>query len=113
MAKLGYRSLIEIVGRGDLLQPRENVNLTKAASLNLSALTTLPDTREDRAWLTHEAVHSNGPVLDDDILAKPAIQAAIEQQMSVTLAVDILNTDRTVGARIAGAIAKQIWQCWI
>ncbi|MDJ0703129.1 MAG: glutamate synthase-related protein [Leptolyngbyaceae cyanobacterium MO_188.B28] len=107
LAKLGYRSLTEIVGRADLLQPRETVNLTKASSLNLSALTTLPDTREDRHWLTHEDVHSNGPVLDDDILSRPAIQAAIEQQKSAALDVDIVNTDRTVGARIAGAIAKK------
>ena len=107
LAKLGYRSLTEIIGRADLLQPRANLKLTKVESLNLSALTTLPDTRQDRAWLRHEEVHGNGAVLDDDILAKPDIQAAIQQQGSVTLRVDIVNTDRTVGARIAGAIAKQ------
>ena len=107
LAKLGYRALTEIIGRVDLLHPRENLKLTKIESLDLTALTTLPDTREDRTWLTHTTVHSNGAVLDDEILANPDIQAAIQRQGSITLAVDIVNTDRAVGARIAGAIAKQ------
>ena len=107
LANLGYHSLTEIIGRADLLQPLKNLKLTKIEALDLSVLTNLPDTREDRAWLAHEAVHSNGRGVDDKILANPDIQAAIQRQESVTLTTDIVNTDRAVGARIAGAIAKQ------
>ena len=78
MARLGYRSLTELTGRADLLKMREGVNLTKTQSLNLDCLTQLPDARSDRAWLTHEEVHSNGPVLDDELLADPEIQSAIQ-----------------------------------
>ncbi|MBD2465324.1 glutamate synthase large subunit [Oscillatoria sp. FACHB-1407] len=106
LARLGYRSLHEIIGRADLLKVRD-VKLTKTQSLNLDCLTKLPDTREDRSWLNHETVHSNGPVLDDQLLSDPEIQAAIQQQGTVTHAVTVVNTDRTVGARLAGAIAKQ------
>jgi glutamate synthase (ferredoxin) len=41
------------------------------------------------------------------LLADPEIEAAIRNQSSVTKTVAIVNTDRTVGARIAGAIASK------
>jgi glutamate synthase (ferredoxin) len=107
LARLGYRSLEEIIGRADLLKVREDIKLTKTDALNLDCLTQLPDTRNDRSWLKHEEVHSNGPVLDDELLADPDIQEAIRNQGAVTKDVGVVNTDRTVGTRLAGAIAKR------
>ncbi|HEY9633649.1 MAG TPA: glutamate synthase-related protein [Coleofasciculaceae cyanobacterium] len=107
LARLGYRSVKEIIGRADLLKVREEVKLTKTAALNLDCLTQLPDTRNERSWLLHEEVHSNGPVLEEQLLADPEIQEAIRNQGTVTKDVAIVNTDRSVGARLAGAIAKQ------
>lgn len=107
LARLGYRSLIEVVGRADLLTTRAGRNLTKTEALNLDCLLKLPDTRENRTWLQHEVVHSNGAVLDDQLLADADIQAAISNQSSVTKSIKIVNTDRTVGARLAGAIASK------
>ncbi|MEH1900284.1 MAG: glutamate synthase large subunit [Nostoc sp.] len=107
LARLGYRSLSEIIGRTDLLKLRPEAKLTKTRSLNLDCLLQLPDTRENRSWLVHEEVHSNGVVLDDKLLADPDIQAAIRNQSTVTKTYPIVNTDRTVGTRLAGAIASQ------
>jgi glutamate synthase (ferredoxin) len=107
LAHLGYRSLNDIIGRADLLTLRSSATLAKTSALNLDALTQLPDTRQNRSWLTHAAVHSNGPVLDDEILASPAVQQAIAQQGSVATDFKIVNTDRTVGARLAGVIAQK------
>jgi glutamate synthase (ferredoxin) len=107
LARLGYRSLDEIIGRADLLKVRDDVKLAKTNGLDLNCLIQLPDTRRDRSWLQHEEVHSNGPVLDDELLNDPDIQNTIEHQGSVTKEVAIVNTDRTVGARVAGAIAKR------
>lgn len=107
LARLGYCSLKEMIGRADLLKVREGVDLTKTQTFNLDCLLQLPDTRSDRSWLEHEPIHSNGPVLDDQILADPDIQAAIQNQTSVEKTYSVVNTDRTVGARLAGAIAKQ------
>ncbi|MFQ3626298.1 MAG: glutamate synthase large subunit [Cyanobacteriota bacterium] len=107
LARLGYRSLNEIIGRADLLKVRDGAALTKTKALDLSCLISLPDTREDRSWLVHETVHSNGPVLDDEILADPAVQAAIQNQTTLTKAVGVDYTDRSVGARVSGAIARQ------
>ncbi|MEB3181972.1 MAG: glutamate synthase large subunit [Nostocaceae cyanobacterium] len=107
LARLGYRSLTEVVGRADLLTMRPDAPLTKTNSLDLRCLLELPDTRENRTWLNHEEVHSNGHVLDDELLADADIQAAIANQSTVSKTVSVVNTDRTVGTRLAGAIASQ------
>jgi glutamate synthase (ferredoxin) len=107
LAKLGYHSLNDIIGRADLLKVRDGIKLTKTQTLNLDCLLQLPDTRHDRHWLEHEPVHSNGAVLDDQLLSDPEIQAAIRNQASVTQTIEVVNTDRTVGTRLAGAIAKR------
>ncbi len=107
LARLGYRTLNDIIGRSDLLKVRESVQLTKTKSLNLDCLVRLPDTRENRDWLKHEPVHSNGVVLDDELLSDPDLQAAIQNQTHAAKTLKVVNTDRTVGARLAGAIAKR------
>ncbi|MEO1744149.1 MAG: glutamate synthase large subunit, partial [Cyanobacteria bacterium J06629_9] len=107
LARLGYTSLNDIIGRADLLKTRESADITKTQSLDLSCLTNLPDTRTDRFWLAHGDVNSNGPVLDDEILADAEIADAIETQGTVSKTFKVINTDRSVGARVSGAIAKQ------
>ena len=87
--------------------PRDDASLTKTEGLALDILTQLPDTRSDRSWLEHGDVNSNGPVLDDTLLADVDIQAAIANQSEISKTFDVINTDRSVGTRVAGAIAKQ------
>jgi glutamate synthase (ferredoxin) len=108
LAQLGYHTLNDLIGRADLLKMREDVKLAKTEHLDLSYLLALPDTRVDRSWLEHEDVHTNGPVLDDRLLADPEIAAAITHQTDVTKDLTVLNTDRTVGARLSGAIASTL-----
>ncbi|MEN9248776.1 MAG: glutamate synthase-related protein [Gloeomargarita sp. GXS_bins_116] len=105
LAQMGYRSLADIVGRADLLQPK-GVKLAKTQGVTTAVMTQLPDTRTNRSWLHHEPVHSNGPVLDDELLARPELQQAIRHHGRVTLTLPVRNTDRSVGARIAGEIAR-------
>jgi glutamate synthase (ferredoxin) len=107
LARLGYRKLEEIMGRADLLKVREGVQIAKTQSLDLTFLTNLPDTRSDRSWLNHTEVHSNGAVLDDDILADSDLQTAIAQQTKVSKHFKVINTDRTVATRVAGVVAKR------
>jgi glutamate synthase (ferredoxin) len=107
LARLGYRTIDELVGRSDLLKAREDGLLSKTKGVRLDTLINLPDTRSDRSWMQHTAVHGNGPVLDDELLADAAIQTAIAQQGHVEKQVTIVNTDRSVGTRVSGAIAKR------
>ncbi|MGB3654472.1 MAG: glutamate synthase large subunit, partial [Rivularia sp. (in: cyanobacteria)] len=107
LARFGYRSLSDVIGRADLIKMRQAVELTKTRSLNLDCLLKLPDTKENRSWLQHEEVHGNGAVLDDDLLADDEIQNAINAHGTINKTVFAVNTDRTIGARIAGAIASK------
>lgn len=110
LAKLGYRSLQEIIGRADLLTKRQNLRLTKldCNQIDLQCLLNLPDTKSDRRFLHHSpTAHSNGAVLDDHILADPEVIRAIAKQTDLHREYKIVNTDRSVGARIAGYIAQQ------
>ncbi|NJL52136.1 MAG: glutamate synthase subunit alpha, partial [Hydrococcus sp. SU_1_0] len=107
LAKLGYRNLDEIIGRTDLLKPNPDVTIAKTKGLDISCLIDLPDVQSDRSWLDHGDVHTNEQVLDDQILADAAIQSAIANQGQVAKDLVILNTDRSVGGRISGAIASQ------
>ncbi|MFM7365232.1 MAG: glutamate synthase-related protein, partial [Cuspidothrix sp.] len=107
LAKLGYRSLSEVIGRADLLTVRSDVSLSKTQAVNLDCLTKLPDAKVNRSWLVHTEVHGNGPVLDDQLLADADIQGAISNHGTVSKTFPVVNTDRTVGARLTGAIAHK------
>jgi glutamate synthase (ferredoxin) len=107
LARFGYRSLSEVIGRADLMKMRESIELTKTRALNLDCLLKLPDTSENRSWLQHETVHSNGAVLDDDLLRSAQIQNAINGHSSISKTVNAVNTNRTIGSRIAGVIASK------
>ena len=106
LAKLGYRSLKEIIGRADLLTQRVDAELTKTQGMNLDCLINLPDVKSDRSWLEHGEVNGNGAVLDDEILADEEIANAIKDRGAVSKDFRVVNTDRSVGARISGAIAS-------
>jgi glutamate synthase (ferredoxin) len=107
LSVLGVASLEELIGRTELLAPRA-VALAKTTSLDLSCLLSPIPQAADRAWLRHDAeAHGNGPILEDTMLADPALMAAIEGQARHELNLPIVNTDRSVGARIAGEIAAR------
>lgn len=107
LAKLGYHSLSEIIGRTDLLTQNFEIGIAKTSGIDLSCLINLPNVKADRNWLEHGEAHSNGAVLDDEILADPAIEEAIANHGRVIKDIEIINTDRSVGARISGAIASK------
>jgi glutamate synthase (ferredoxin) len=67
----------------------------------------LPNVKTDRSWLQHGNAHTNGKVLDDEILADPDIAGAIANQGKVAKDLIVVNTDRSIGGRISGAIAAQ------
>jgi len=107
LASMGYKSLDEIIGRVDLLKQRAEP-LPKTANLDLSFLTTyIGDSAKSSSERLAQQTHSNGPMLDDDVLADPAVMAAIEGEGNVEKSYGIVNTDRTACARIAGEIAKR------
>nr|YP_009392211.1 glutamate synthase [Osmundaria fimbriata]ARW60773.1 glutamate synthase [Osmundaria fimbriata] len=107
LAELGYKSLKDIVGRNDLLS-FDSSGLTKTDNLDLNIL--LNSRINGHVSEFHNYVHDNGQVLDDKLLRDTLFMDAIELQLNLTQQVIISNTDRCVGARISGIIAKKYGQ---
>ena len=107
MSLLGVARLEDLIGRSDLLKPR-GVSLAKTQCVDLSSLLAPISGSEDRSWLIHSAqAHGNGPILEDQLLADSELMAAIDSQRSIRRTVEIINTDRSVCARLAGEIAQR------
>jgi len=107
LAAMGYSRLDEIIGRCDLLAQRPEP-LAKTAGLDLSFLTTSVGVTA----LSSDArralpVKTLGPVLDDAMLATPGLAAAIASEGNFEASFPIVNTDRSVLARVAGRIAQR------
>ena len=107
MSVLGIARMEDLIGRTDLLEPR-TLNLAKTKQLDLSSLLNRNNDLSDRSWLTHNKnAHSNGYVLENEMLKKRDILEAIKNHGEVSYTISIVNTDRSVCARISGAIASQ------
>jgi glutamate synthase domain-containing protein 3 len=111
LARLGARTLDEIVGRVDLLAPRE-VALPRPARLDLSALLRDPDpagTQPRRGAAGPDgSVRNDRPGDDplDEQLVRDA-RPALERGERVARGYAVGNRDRSLGARVAGAIARR------
>mmetsp|Transcript_38995 Transcript_38995/g.49767 ORF Transcript_38995/g.49767 Transcript_38995/m.49767 type:complete len:1662 (+) Transcript_38995:108-5093(+) len=106
LAKLGYRNIEDVIGRAALLKQTTKKQLAKTNKIDLRVLTDLPDV-SDRSFLKHGPVKSVGPVLDDELVKNPEILAAIAGNSDCIVDFDIVNTDRSVGGRLAGVIAQK------
>ncbi|MEX1323475.1 MAG: glutamate synthase large subunit [Synechococcaceae cyanobacterium] len=107
MSVLGVATMEELIGRSDLLAMRE-VALAKTSAVDLSCLLDPIPAAADRRWLLNDLeAHGNGPILEDLLLADAEVMAAIEGHGSADRSLAIINTDRSVGARLAGEIAAR------
>ena len=107
MSQVGVAKFEDLIGRTDLLIPR-NIDLTKTKEVDLSSLLKPIDNSTDRSWLSHEIeAHSNGEVLENALLKDEEISNALQNQGSIIKEIPIVNTDRSVCARISGEIAKK------
>eukprot|EP00241_Pyramimonas_parkeae_P000420 CAMPEP_0114250742 /NCGR_PEP_ID=MMETSP0058-20121206/14870_1 /TAXON_ID=36894 /ORGANISM="Pyramimonas parkeae, CCMP726" /LENGTH=1531 /DNA_ID=CAMNT_0001364439 /DNA_START=430 /DNA_END=5025 /DNA_ORIENTATION=+ len=105
LAELGYKSMDEIIGRSDLLEQSDKA-LSKTSALDLGFLVGYTPVESTSTERREQATHTNGPVLDEEILAMDSVQAAIKDEGVVDITIPIVNTDRAFGGRIAGVIAN-------
>jgi len=106
LAQMGYKSIDDIIGRSDLLAKRDTA-LTKTQAIDLSFLLSTEPLVGTSSERINQPVHSNGPVLDEDILTLEEFQEAIKSNGDCNVTFPIVNVDRATGARIAGVVAKQ------
>ncbi len=106
LARLGARCLDDLIGRVDLLQPRD-VALPKPARLDWSALLRDPDpsgTVPRRRMQARNQRPEREP-LDEQLVrdAAPALERAERVERSYAIS----NRDRSLGARLAGELARR------
>eukprot|EP00798_Chlamydomonas_sp_ICE-L_P001365 gene1365-32729_t len=108
LAALGYKSMDEFIGRADLLKQRDlDQHVRKTKNLDLSFLTTFAGPSGKSSDRIKQVTHTNGPCLDDRILADPEIVDAIKNEKMVSKSYEIINVDRAALGRVAGQIAMQ------
>ena len=106
MAELGFRRVEEMVGRADLLVQTTPEGHAKAATLDLSPMLALPENDEQlpRVHLQERNDDPHADILDDELM--PLVRQAIDREAPAKIEREIRNVHRTVGARIAGEIAR-------
>merc|ERR1712070_461470 len=104
MASMGYKTMDDIIGRGDLLKQKDTP-LEKTKSFDASFLTQYGGESGLSSERIAQETHSNGPVLDDKIIANPDFQQALSTEGVFDITTDIINVDRAFGGRIGGAVA--------
>jgi len=113
MARLGFRTMDEMIGRTDLLRALPSSDNAKANTLDLSALlhlaTPVANTREERVERRHvrsRQHHSDGEGRLNRMLVELA-QPALDGGERVKATLSITNADRAVGATLSGEIARR------
>ncbi len=105
LAELGYRSLNEVIGQTELLMQSTPTNNTRAMGLDLSPLLVNADPTGKLPRRRMQERNDRGDTpMDDQIMQDAA--PAIEGREHVQLEYPITNANRTVGARVSGAIAR-------
>jgi glutamate synthase (NADPH/NADH) large chain len=106
MAKLGFRTFDEMVGRVDRLDMRRSVEHWKAKGVDLSRLLYEEKPQPGVAIRNGETQdHHLDKALDRDLIA--AAQPALEKGEPVRIERTVRNINRTVGAMLSGEVAKR------
>src|ERR1019366_996033 len=107
MAQMGFRTFNDMVGRVDMLEPREAVDHWKARGLDLSSILytpTLPGRVARRCVKAQE--HGLEDALDHSLIART--RNAVEHATPIELGpMPIRNVHRAVGAMLSGEIARR------
>ncbi|MEE9384811.1 MAG: glutamate synthase large subunit [Nannocystaceae bacterium] len=106
MASLGFRTVEEMVGRVEVLEPRRAIDHYKASGLDLSRVLRKCDV-QDHAELhcTQTQDHGLDKALDRRLLV--SAEKALSGEGRVQLEVDIRNVDRTVGTLLSAEVSRR------
>jgi glutamate synthase (NADPH/NADH) large chain len=106
MAKLGFRTFNEMIGRTDRLDMRRGIEHWKARGLDYSRILHMPSIAPDVSIFNDEQQdHGLDKALDNKLIeqAKPAL----ERGEPVKIETPVINVNRTVGAMLSGRVAER------
>jgi glutamate synthase (ferredoxin) len=107
MAQLGFRTLNEMVGRCDVLEPKKAIAHWKAQGLDFSAMLHQPNVGLDVGhYCTEKQDHGLEKSIDITKLLG-LCQPAIERGEKVTAELTITNVDRVVGTILGNEITRR------
>lgn len=108
MARLGFRTIDEMVGRTECLRQRKIEGHPKANTLDLSRLI-IDVVKDDPTAIRYATRDRNDPEHDqplDDIILQDA-EEAIRDGKPVSLSYKVDNTNRSIAAKVSGEIGYQ------
>ncbi len=109
MAKLGVRTIDEMVGRSDLLKVKEDAKTPMAAKMDLSQILYNPYVGEkEGVTFSPEKVYDFQleKTLDEKVLLKK-LEKAVEKGTKASLDLKVGNTDRSFGTILGAEITRQ------
>jgi len=105
MAKLGFRTINEMIGRVDKIKVKDENNHWKAKGIDLSRILYKPDMPSRiKAYCTKKQEHGIKTSMDYKLIK--IAQNALYDGKKVQADYEIKNVDRAVGAMLSGKIAK-------
>jgi glutamate synthase (ferredoxin) len=107
MAKLGVRTVDELVGRTDLLKGKEDLTAGNAGSVDLSRILN-NEFVDERVKYNEKNVYDFelNKTLDEKILCKKLLPA-LEKNQKRSIELDVSNTDRSFGTIFGSEITKR------
>jgi glutamate synthase domain-containing protein 2/glutamate synthase domain-containing protein 1/glutamate synthase domain-containing protein 3 len=107
MAELGFRTVNEMIGRTDLLEPRGAIEHWKAKGVDLTPILYQPFFDEEMVrYCVHEQDHNLEESLDLTVLLK-LCEPAVARGERVSAALPISNTNRVVGTMLGNEITRK------
>ena len=109
MAKLGVRTVDELVGRTDLLKVKDVPTSERAATLDLSSVLNNPYAKEKKGMIFNPKKVFDfelNKTLDERVLVKQLLPA-LEKGQKRSIEVDVTNTDRTFGTIFGSEITRR------
>ena len=106
MAKMGFRTVNEMIGRVDKLKVRSNINHWKAKTLDLSPILMMPEVLPaDHPYQQKSQDHGLNKALDNELIE--LAKEAIDKEKPVSKTLPISNANRTTGATLSSVITKK------
>ncbi len=106
LARMGFRTFAEAVGRSDMLDMRRGITHWKAKGLDYSRLLHRPEVGPDVAVRCQETQdHGLEGALDHKLIADA--RPALAHQTPVVLEHQVRNIHRAVGAMLSGEVARR------
>ena len=104
LAEMGFKKFDDIIGRTDLIEPTKVYNNEKSSLLDFSKLLN----KIDNGAAIHNITNQHHDIDNvKDIAIIEATKEAVNSGKEISLEYTIANTDRSVGAMLAGYVAKR------